>query len=762
MVFFPQGHIGIVEILVVAGGDASIKNSERKTALKLAKDKRQTHVVYYLHGVEKEQIHAVNEEIKERKKELVEAYHRAIEEARHRVFQARVFTICPPHSTDDLSIHDHLVMPPDEDRDTNQTVHINPVRYSVTANQSTPWEAPTESPKSQYDVYSKAIACYIMHEILKYAPIVKANVSQQDLRRKAEAERQAWAAKQAQRQTIDSVTEESTEIPDTDESTSQSADNVFPGFDIINGHPPPPRARAESVSQPLPLPIDEVPDNIQKHIIEMWRQVKKTGNTEAINEPGMGDKSPPLSVSVWEIQMNTNSALWRVIWPIIFTHKALYAAVYDLSQAWNQDEGHGSTTRSTAGRNLDIYLRNLCSIVAQVPPHHFTWFGMNRKTQHVAPPFAIVGMHKEISASNDPVVRANLEKVQTKVMDSAVSPHIPDEGKYVFSIPGQNTDEFLRRYIEQTLRNETFYKEAISVNWLLFQHCIDSLKADKKKAMSYDRVVEQIGVKAIKASHLTVNQMLQYCHDHGYVFHFSNSPKLKTIVFLNPQWLLDLLDAVLSLTAHKLDFTLFHALDENPLIVELQETGHIDDLLLKEVSDQFEVERELDIPLCDVLEGFDLLIKIPNKMGGFDCYIPLLASVHVEPDLPLVLNIVEGCVKCYDTYCPFALFYYLAGIYLLRRFSQHGNFRLSKDCVSMKIRANVQLILTEHVDNISVLLICMGYQQNIKAIGVAVETDEQLRQLCAEVNKAIEEGVAMVKARWIPGLLAQLETPLQY
>jgi hypothetical protein len=118
MVFFPQGHIGIVEILVVAGGDASIKNSERKTALKLAKDKRQTHVVYYLHGVEKEQskynksksqavgmpflfilVHAVNEEIKERKKELVEAYHRAIEEARHRVFQARVFTICPPHST---------------------------------------------------------------------------------------------------------------------------------------------------------------------------------------------------------------------------------------------------------------------------------------------------------------------------------------------------------------------------------------------------------------------------------------------------------------------------------------------------------------------------------------------------------------------------------------------------------------------------------------------------------------------------------------
>ena len=53
-IFF-QGHIGIVEILVVAGGDASLRNSEKKTALKLAKDKRQTHVVHYLRGVEKEQ-----------------------------------------------------------------------------------------------------------------------------------------------------------------------------------------------------------------------------------------------------------------------------------------------------------------------------------------------------------------------------------------------------------------------------------------------------------------------------------------------------------------------------------------------------------------------------------------------------------------------------------------------------------------------------------------------------------------------------------
>ena len=661
-------------------------------------------------------------------------------------------------SLDDLSVHDCLVMPSNEVKEPaeiNRTVHINPVRYSVTANQSTPWKTSTGSPKTQLDVYSKAVAQYVMHEILKHAPIVKANVSQQDLRRKAAAERQELAAKRAQKQSIDAVTEETTEVPDTDQSTSQSVENTFPGFEIINGHSP--RARTESISQPLP--IQDIPESVQKHIIEMWRQVKKTGNTEAINEPGAGEKSPLLSLSVWEVQMNTNSALWRVIWPIVFTHKALYAAVYDLSQAWNQDE---SMTHSTAGRNLDVYLRNLCSIVAQVPPHHFTWFGVNHKTQHVAPPFAIIGMHKEISASEDPVVRANLEKVQMKVMDSTVSPHIPDEGKYVFSIPGHKTNEFLRRYIDQTLRNEMFCGEAVSVNWLLFQHCIEPLKADKKKAMPYDRVVQQIGVKAVKAPHVTVDRMLQYCHDHGYVFHFSNSPILRSIVFLSPQWLIDLLDAVLSLTAPQLDPQQLDETKENQAIVDLRETGYINESLLKEVSDRFGVENELDISLRDVLEGFDLLIKIPKKTGGFDCYIPLLASINAQPNLPLVLNIVEGCVKCYDTYCPFALFYYLAGIYLLRRFSQHSDFRLSKDCVSMRLRDNVQLILREHVDNISILLVHMGHQEDTKCFGVVVETDEQLRQLCVEVNEAIEEGVAMVKSRWIPGLLAQLETPLRH
>ena len=102
----------------MAGGDASLTNSEQKTALKLAENKKQTAVVYYLRGVEKEQskteiseveyakegwcftlVSSVYDEIKARESEMVEAYQNAVVEARHRLFRARVFTICPPQST---------------------------------------------------------------------------------------------------------------------------------------------------------------------------------------------------------------------------------------------------------------------------------------------------------------------------------------------------------------------------------------------------------------------------------------------------------------------------------------------------------------------------------------------------------------------------------------------------------------------------------------------------------------------------------------
>lgn len=46
---------------MVAGGDASLRNSEQKTALILAEEKRQTHVVHYLRGVEREQSELMNE-----------------------------------------------------------------------------------------------------------------------------------------------------------------------------------------------------------------------------------------------------------------------------------------------------------------------------------------------------------------------------------------------------------------------------------------------------------------------------------------------------------------------------------------------------------------------------------------------------------------------------------------------------------------------------------------------------------------------------
>lgn len=713
----------------------------------------------------------------------------------------------PCVSVDEFSLHETLVLPSDsarEARQAHQTIHIDPVTYTITANQATPWEASTNSPKPQLEVYSKAVAQYVMREMLNRSPILKANVSQQDLKRKAAAERrERLANKQGQKtQAVGSVIEEVTEeSQDESHSCSQSQSRSqsqsqgqsrsveeaeVAGFDVIetqSSHDvietqasgdgdemPTPRARRQSVTHSLPLCPKDVPADVQKFIIEMWREVKKTGSTEVVNEPGVGGKLPQLSLSVWEVKMNTRSALWRVVWPIFFTYKAFYAAAYDLSQAWNQEDERQpgcKSRRGIAGRNLDVFLRNLCSVVAQVPPYHFTWFGANHKAEHVAPPFTIVGMHEESGVSGDVVVRANLEQVQMRVMDSTVAPHVPDQGEFVFSIPGDRTAELLRRYIDQTLRKENFCGEAISVNWLLFEHCIDPLKASKKKALPYSRLVQQIGVKAVKAPHISIDRMLQYYHDIGYLFHFSNSPILQSVVFLCPQWLIDLLDAVLSLTAmppvtHESENE--DEVTENQAIVKLRETGHVEESLLMEVSDQFGVEDALEISLRDLLEGFDLLVQMPNGNGGFDCYIPLLASIYTEPSISLPLTIIEGCVKCYDTHCPFALFYYLADVYLLRRFCQSNKFRLSKDCVSMRLRDNVQLILNEYIDHISVILVHMGDEVGAsKEQGRnVVKTDEDLRLLCMEVNTAIEEGVAMVKSRWIPGLLATLETPLQH
>ena len=109
------------------------------------------------------------------------------------------------------------------------------------------------------------------------------------------------------------------------------------------------------------------------------------------------------------------------------------------------------------------------------------------------------------------------------------------------------TIEFLRSEIERTVRKQDYVKLEIPVSWLAF---FDHLRFEfngrgctPPKRLSLEQITVTAAEFGIKSEN-DRNQMLRVLHEFGLLLHYPD-PLLRSIVVLDPQWLLDSFSAII-------------------------------------------------------------------------------------------------------------------------------------------------------------------------------------------------------------------------
>ena len=146
----------------------------------------------------------------------------------------------------------------------------------------------------------------------------------------------------------------------------------------------------------------------------------------------------------------------------------------------------------------------------------------------------------------------------------------------------------------------------------------------------------------------TIRTLLDFLHDQRVLIHFSDSPELKSMVILSPQWLIDVFKEVITVKSWE------DVEDFGDLWRSFQETGILNEMVLDDAwrsligtGDNRETCKST---LISIMERFNLLFSWPSSDGTTKQY--LVPSMLMSPPTKEVLKHLD-CVRTPSLFVAF-------------------------------------------------------------------------------------------------------------
>ena len=332
--------------------------------------------------------------------------------------------------------------------------------------------------------------------------------------------------------------------------------------------------------------------------------------------------------------------------PIFLTEKAIYILVSNLSRDPDKEASPPVKTGLVENKvdidcrktNLDYLDFWMSSIYSLVSPDVLSPQQAASNVSHVLPrrlpPVFLVCTHADV-----PFGGSNARDLALKtygfLQHKTYKEHLYKDVFVVDNTKSGSEEECtevkrLREEVLAVAKELQLTKEEIPVKWLRYENKLRK-KHDKWITLEEAKriALEDCGIQEDEFSTL-----LNFLHDQRIVIHFSGSPELERMVILDPQWLVDVLKNIITVTRFK------HT--EHPvrdLWIKLEDTGILDEKLIDHAWRELLDDQGSHESLIAIMERLSLLSPWPSSKDSKQYLVP---SMLMSPPTDDVLQHLDS------------------------------------------------------------------------------------------------------------------------
>lgn len=188
--------------------------------------------------------------------------------------------------------------------------------------------------------------------------------------------------------------------------------------------------------------------------------------------------------------------------------------------------------------------------------------------------------------------------------------------------------------------------EEIPLKWLNYENALKLLSKTHRKWITLEEAKEIASKNCKIDDEFEFQTLLNFLHDQRILIHFDDTPELKKMVILDTQWLIEVFKKVITVKRYEAtDGEVKH------LWQKLQDTGILDEHLLKHVWSSLTDERGTCESLIAIMEKFNLICSWQaNSESTNNEY--LVPSMLLSPPTDAVLDLLAD-VKTPSLYVRF-------------------------------------------------------------------------------------------------------------
>ena len=164
----------------------------------------------------------------------------------------------------------------------------------------------------------------------------------------------------------------------------------------------------------------------------------------------------------------------------------------------------------------------------------------------------------------------------------------------------------LREAVHVVSKELPHVTEAIPIKWLRYENVLRVLKEEDHKFIALSKA-KKIASELCNINDNEVQTVLAFLHDLRFLIHFDDSPELSDFVYLDIQWLIDVLKNVITIRAYH------EEKDFAPLGETLEKEGIVEEKLLKHVWNSLVPLDKTHKSLIAIMEKFSLMCLWPSS-----------------------------------------------------------------------------------------------------------------------------------------------------
>ncbi|XP_072027841.1 uncharacterized protein [Amphiura filiformis] len=479
--------------------------------------------------------------------------------------------------------------------------------------------------------------------------------------------------------------------------------------------------------QPKEQP-DEIPESIRK--------AKKQHND--------------LEITFWDF---AGQDLYYTTHQVFFNRRAVFALVFDMSKKLEEScEVQDFSSKEETSRFHDFNGEDFIKFWLQ---SIYTYAAQDSADDKGYPPIFIIGTHKRDSPVEEEAVK---RKIFDILKEKKYEKYVRRQFHFLENDPTkkQPSDEeafkATKVAVAKAAMNAPHMKEKYPIKWLQFHKAVIE-SCDNTPYMKLDETRE-LAAECDITDESQFTTMLGLYHDLGTIIWFGEDKILRNTVILDPQWLIDVFKAVITVLPDE---------KQDPKFVkmwqELRDHGILSNKLIEHVWVKWiGIKQEL----LELMERFDMLFRQPAQdMNG-----QTEEKGQQKYCVPACLHPTEGNVDItdgifyvdFDTFLPDGFFHRVL-VHFARWSSQHTDkapelfYRFCKSIVGPENKRHVcslQMIQSSEKNSACIKITLKKVAEHGKTSGSS--TGEPDPEVCTTVFDFMSKTLHELRDKWAKGI----------